>query len=85
MLIKRVNRKRNYALDINIKQCSGILVIKLKLHRVCPQGETWESKPEGCPEEVRGSWCGPPACGVVPVYMWGINVSTHCLTEEIQL
>lgn len=27
----------------------------------------------------------PQACGVVPVYMWGINVSTHCLTEEIQL
>lgn len=59
MLIKRVNHKRNYALDINIKQCSGISVIKLKLHRVCPPGETWESKPEGCPEEFEAPGAVP--------------------------
>lgn len=38
MLIKRVNHKRNYVLDINFKQCNDILMIKLKLHRVCPRG-----------------------------------------------
>lgn len=39
MLIKRVNYKRNYVLDINFKQCNDILMIKLKLHRVCPWGK----------------------------------------------
>lgn len=39
MLIKRVNHKRNYVLDINSKQCNDILMIKMKLHRVCPRGK----------------------------------------------
>lgn len=51
---------------------------------VSPGGEHG-TKPGGCPQEVRGSQCDPQAFSVVPVYMWGINVSTHCLTEEIQL
>lgn len=38
MLIKTVNHKRNYVSDINFKQCNGVLVIKLKPHRVCPRG-----------------------------------------------
>lgn len=39
MLIKRVNHKRNYVLYINFKQSSDILMIILKLHRVCvPRG-----------------------------------------------
>lgn len=44
MLIKRVNHKRNYVLDIKFKQCNDVFMIKLRLHRLGSLWGAWTSE-----------------------------------------
>lgn len=89
MLIKRVNHKRNYVLDINFKQCNDILIIKLKLHRVCPRGRAQGLGGHGnqslkvVPKEVRDSRLTVrfPGLRCGPCVHVGVNVS-HTLHDQ---
>lgn len=69
MLIKRVNHKRNYVLDINFKQSSDILMIILKLHRACPQGKHGNQILTVVPWRVEAQ-SAVPRLAVWSLFMW---------------
>lgn len=68
MLIKRVNHKRNYVLDINFKQWDGVSMIKTRLCRACPPGKHGSETLNVVPQRL-GLTGSPGWPCVVPVCM----------------
>lgn len=85
MLIKRVNHKRNYILDVNFKRCDGVPMVKLKLRRARPPGKHENETLKVVLWRLRARSAVPRLAVCGPCAHRGITASTRCMTEESKL